>query len=145
MERTRRWALKATGGAAVAAIAGCTARAGGGPAVETRVEVSEDGYAQFPFETDEPATLSYEVAVEEGPLIDVLLVHERDGRDLFVGESVAYIGAGSALSVREASVEYDLDPGGYLLVVDNSPGGRARPPGGYRNDRATVTISYTVG
>ena len=101
--------------------------------------IPSGGYFVYEFSYSGTTHLSYQVTVNSGPNVDVIVTDEV-GYAQYVGvaSTVQYSVTYSKLNTRSASFDNDIEGGHYYLIVDNSVQGSARPNG----QSATVTYSF---
>lgn len=88
---------------------------------------------------DQRGLLEYELTVESGPSVDVVVI-PRDSLAAFRNrESVEYYPSATRLDVDAAEVVAPMPQGRYVLIVDNSTRGRAGPGEG---EDTTVTAQF---
>lgn len=157
---TSRRRLLASAGALLGALAGCVTR-GPGPREapdpwRRRETIDGDGrqgvrgvvslrrgeFAAVPFgRGDDTRSLTIELRVRErlGLPVDLLTFDRPDFADYRAGKEPDPISLASASDVKRIDFSRLLPPGDYVLVVDNSGFGPARPL-----DEVTVDLEFGV-
>ena len=94
---------------------------------EEAMTLEKGVWQAFALTYDQQGILDYEMSVEAGPAIDVIVL-PRDRLSAFRNrESVDFYPSVTRFDVDAASVDAILPKGRYVLVVDNTSRGRADP------------------
>jgi hypothetical protein len=152
---SRRSVLGTVGVAAGAAVAGCSTegerRAQTTPLVDETARVEPGRYEVFEFELDDArwttvsATLSDRSvdAKQDGPAVDVLVMTAAQHREFQDEGRIEYVGGVSMPDVVDGEVSGSLEPGSYVVLVDNSARGPASP--GNAGSPGVVDVEITAG
>ena len=111
---------------------------------ETTV-IQEDEYYSCYFTLNRDATISIELTLEDGPLVDLYTVTEINYEKFTECEEFYYFVDLSDPGTRGASESGTLSEGGpYYVVVDNSDCGDTQPPSNGVDDSAYVSVRITA-
>jgi hypothetical protein len=105
----------------------------------TSLRVPAGSWRSFGFTLDGPAKYEYEMAVTDGPNVDVFLLQSVEHTAFEEEQAFAYIEAGSIVDTRGGRASVVLPAGSYETVVDNGRIGVAKPP--QRGVSANVDVS----
>lgn len=105
------------------------------------VDALEKGvWKAFGLTYDQQGVLTYELTVQTGPAIDVLVI-PRDALSAFRNRSSYDVYADmSSLDTRSATVDTVVPEGGYVLVLDNTTRGSAAPGDG---DETAASVQFS--
>jgi len=128
-----------------------------------RETIDPGRFVPFRFELELPATLSYNLRVVEGPNVDIIATDPGNAEKFEQGGNWQLYTPASRSDVGAASVTAGLDPGEWVVIVDNSFVGEARPkptpttrpagappptptptPTGVPGDPTTVQFDYRI-
>ncbi|GGL69299.1 hypothetical protein [Halocalculus aciditolerans] len=113
---------------------------------EVSGRVARHGVEEFGFDVDTGVTVEYAFRVRSGPNADVVVVDAANMATWRAGTATSYYSHLSALDVRDASRSGSLPAGEYVVAVDNTAMGQARPPLTGSDDAAAVVfdLRYVV-
>lgn len=109
-----------------------------------RESIQEDQYIRWAIDIDEAATIDYTVNVVDGSNIDVVLMDDTSLDEFKNGQEYRYYPDVSAMDTSYASREGRVDAGNYLIIIDNSNLGEAKPPTDFEDSIVTVELEYEV-
>lgn len=148
-----RRTVLALSGAAVAGMTGCTGSPAGDDAgeilysgTETRT-IQPHKFLPYRFTLEALASLRYSLTVLDGPNVDIIATTEEYLEGFTTGGDWQFFQPASVADTAETTVEAELEPGEWVLIVDNSGEGRATPwtatptgtPPDWESGRATPT------
>jgi len=109
--------------------------------IDSTRQVDEDQYLAQSFTLNDTANIEVQMTVRKGPAIDVLTMSADEFDHFENRERFRYFPELSIEDGTGGSASGTLDPGEYVLVIDNTNAGEAQPPTNFDDDLARVEIT----
>jgi hypothetical protein len=109
-----------------------------------RQNVLEDEWLTWELPVETETYFEYDMIVRSGPSVDLYTVTEREYSYFESGENFEYVTGLSSPETTGDRGDTWLEPGDYVLILDNSEYGNATPPTNLDEDPAEVELTVTA-